>query len=458
MQKSKKILIILIILFAIIISTLLILLNRVNNLNNNTLNSDINKEHINNNNINIDISEDIKTEEINIVNKDTNRQINSVTSNVDYFTIKDLYIKYINLIGSRDTISVQNILSNIYKEKYKITDENIFNKLVVPQLTNEFEYYKYEITEMLKSKIHNNTYVYIIKGRCRIVNKENSQFDINIMIELDEFDNTYIIYPEEYLIDKGFNNLKIGDSIDYQKEEITINTNNKFTYVTKNDSDVANEYFSNLKELLLYYPDEAYNRLDKEYAKKRFGSKKGFINYIGENRTTIALMSLYKYKIVSKEEYVDYICSDKYDNIYILRQKDGIMNYTIFLDNYTIMRDEDIEYYNKLDKYDKATYNLSKFIEMVNTKDYNSIYQVLDSTFKSNNFTNIEKLKEYLKINMYEINNIEINDYDNDTYEYCIFYCKITNKKNKTESKDMTIIINQNEGTEFTMSFSVNEE
>jgi len=458
MQKNKKILIILIILFMIIVIALLLLLNKVNNLNNNNFNSDINKEDINNNNININISEDIETEEFNIINKKTNKQINYVTSNVDYFTIKELYIKYINLIGSKDTISVQNILSNNYKKKYEITEENIFNKLIVPQLTNNFEYYKVNIIEILKAKIDNNTYVYIIKGKCRIINKENSEFNINIMIELDEFNNTYIIYPEEYIIDKGYNNLKIGDSIDYQKEEITVNSNNKFTYVTKKDLDIANDYFTDFKELLLYYPDEAYNRLDKEYAKKRFGSKKEFIKYIEEDRTTIAFMSLNKYKIVSKVEYVDYICSDKYDNIYILRQKDGIMNYTVFLDNYTIMRDEDIEYYNKLDKYDKATYNLSKFIEMVNTKDYNAIYKVLDSTFKNNNFTDVEKLKEYLKINMYEINNIQINDYDDDTYEYFIFYCKITNKKNETETKDMTIIINQSESAEFTMSFSVNEE
>ena len=36
------------------------------------------------------------------------------------------------------------------------------------------------------------------------------------------------------------------------------------------------------------------------------------------------------------------------------------MRYTVFLDNYTIMSDEDKEYYNKLDKFDKAKYNLNR--------------------------------------------------------------------------------------------------
>ena len=55
---------------------------------------------------------------------------------------------------------------------------------------------------------------------------------------------------------------------------------------------------------------------------------------------------------------------------------------------------------------------------------------------------------------MYDLNSIEIEDIDNKTYEYYVFNCKITNMRNNNESKNMTIIINQTEGTEFTMSFS----
>ena len=92
---------------------------------------------------------------------------------------------------------------------------------------------------------------------------------------------------------------------------------------------------------------------------------------------------------------------------------------------------------------------------MVNTKDYYAIYNVLDATFRANNFSTVENLKQYMKNNLYEINSLEITDFDDETYSYYVFYCTITNMQNNKESKNFTFIINQSEGTEFTMSFSI---
>ena len=60
-------------------------------------------------------------------------------------------------------------------------------------------------------------------------------------------------------------------------------------------------------------------------------------------------------------------------------------------------------------------------------------------------------------LNLIELySDINIINVDNETYEYYIFNCKITNLKNTSQSKNMTVIINQEEGTNFTMSFSFN--
>lgn len=444
MNKVQKILILLSIFFIIIIMYLFVLISTYKeNSNSNMI--------INNTNNNV-VTYEENFSYIEAVEEKIEKKLNYEKDRAKYYTIEALVNNYVNLAGNGLTENIKDLLSPNYIAKYGINSENLQDKLEIPKLDDDFQMYIITITDMLTAEIDEETNMYLVKGMIRKSNEEKIN-NINIMLEVDMINQIYNIYPNEYLKDLGLDKMKLGDSIEnYKKEGINKNENNKFTYVTKSDLDVVNEYFSNLKELLLYYPDEAYSRLDTQYAEKRFGSKEKFINYIEENRTTIALMSINKYKIISKEEYVEYICSDKYDNIYILRQKDGIMNYTMFLDNYTIMHDEDIEYYNKLDKYDKATYNLRKFIEMVNTKDYNAIYSVLNNTFKSNNFSNVEQLKTYLKTNMYDINDIEIED--NDTSEYYIFNCIITNKRNESETKNMTIIIDQGEGTDFTMSFS----
>ena len=130
------------------------------------------------------------------------------------------------------------------------------------------------------------------------------------------------------------------------------------------------------------------------------------------------------------------------------------MRYTTFLDNYTVLTDSYAKEYNQLEKFEKGKYNLNKFINMVNTKDYNAIYNVLDNTFRSNNFNNQLELEQFIKNNMYSLNRIEINDYNNETYEYYVFEVILQNMKNTEERKKMTVILNQTESTDFTISFS----
>ena len=452
MKKNQKILITFIILISIMILitiSLLLVLKRENRKKENNISNQLI------NNIENSYIEEIN-DDVEITPNKIDNKIKYEDDRSTYFTIRALYNNYINWIGHQNKADLKNILSPQYISKYGITDNNIWDKLTVPKIDNDKQYYKTIIIEMLTAQIDDTTNVYIVKGKGRIVGKD-TMFTVQAMFEVDAINNIYNVYPYQYLKDNGFDKLKVGDQIsNYTKEEIIYRGNNKFIYTKKSDKEMANEYFNDYRELLQYYKDDAYSKLDVQYSKKRFGSKENFENYLEENRMTIALMSINKYKVESYQNYTDYICSDKYNNIYIFRQQNGIMNYTVFLDDYTIMTEEELNYYNKLEEFDKVKYNLNKFIKMVNTKDYDSIYNVLDNTFKNNNFGNIENLKKYLKTNMYNINDIEILDLDDETYEYYVFSCKITNKRNEKETKNMTIIINQGEGTDFTMSFSFN--
>lgn len=459
MQRKIKLIIALIIIFVFIIIGILIIMilsgsNENRKQQTELVSNQLLEENTNNSYFSetTDNTEDYKN--INLAEKSEYKKLEYETSRKTYFTINSLYNKYINFIGNKNKDSLKNILSGEYKSQYNITDNNIFDKLVVPSLTNSSQYYKPIITEMLTAQIDNSIYIYIVKGKCRIVNMGNTILNINVMFEVDTANNLYCVYPYQYIKDKEYDKLQKGKTINYTTEIIEKNDNNEFEYITKTDLEMATEYFNNYKELLQYYTDDAYSKLNSEYSKKRFGSKESFKTYLEDNKAAIALMSIDKYKVNSYQDYTDYICSDKYNNIYIFRQQGGIMRYSVFLDNYTVMLEEDVEYYNKLDKFDKAKYNLSKFIKQVNTKDYTAIYNSLDNIFKTNTFKTKQNLKEYIQNNLYTLNTIEITDYDDETYEYYVFNCKITNSRNSSESKNMTIIINQGEGTNYTMSFS----
>ena len=456
-KKERNILISIFILIFIII-VLILLLNSVNNKNNyknNILNNN-QEANIVFNNESVVIDSEYGERDYVETKIEYNNKLEYVKDRYNYFTISSLFNHYINLIGFDSKEELSEILSPQYINQYNINEENILDKIDIIKPDNYSQTYKITIFEMITTKIDFTTQIYIVRGKCRIIGKENSTFDIQAMFEVDIQNKIYYVYPEEYLKDNGISNLKVGDTLNYIKEEIVNNERNQFEYTSsKQDNDMAKEYFNDYKELINYYPEEAYNKLDKEYAQKRFsGSVEKFKEYIKENKEVLDLMTIEQYKIVSNEQEIYYVCADQYDKVYMFKLKDGLMSYTAYLDNYTVMTSSDIEKYNKYDEFDKSKYNLTKCINMVNTKDYALLHNVLNETFRANNFENIESFKKYIQTNMYELNSIEIENFDDSTYEYNIFKCKLINLKNKNESKNMTFIIDQGENFGFSISFS----
>ena len=382
-------------------------------------------------------------------------ELKYVSTSSDFFTINALYDNYINLISQKSKNVLKDILSPNYIAEYNITDSNIFNILQLPNLENPKQYYKTNITEMLTTQLNDNTYVYIVKGNCRIVGN-NTIFTVQVMFGVDALNKTYYVYPEQYLQDKGINKLKLSNSFNIKLEEIKEQEYNKFNYITKTDVEMANEYFNHYQELINYYPDQAFERLNSEYMQKRFGNKENFLKHLEENKNVLSYMQIDQYKVYSRDDYVDYVCTDKYDNLYIFRQQGGVMRYSVFLDNYTVPAQYYVEEYNKKSERAKIAYNLSKIMNMINTKDYNALYNSLDSTFRENNFKTVEDLKQYIKSNIYNLNAIEIKDYEDSKYEYYVCKCDIINMENRDEKKSANIVIDQEEGMDFKMSFSFN--
>lgn len=364
---------------------------------------------------------------------------------------------YLKMIGNQRVTDLQNVLAEDYKTQYNITESNVLQKLAIPALTNSTQYYQPLIQEMLVAQMNDSIYVYLIKGNARIVNGNANPFEFNVMLVLDKANNLYQVYSSSYMEKKGYDQLKIGNTMNnHTIQTIQPNLNNKYTYVSKTDEEMAVVYFNHYQELINYYPHDAYTKLDTQYAQKRFTNEENFTQYIQENQSVLTTMNIKKYKLTPYSDCTDYICADQYNNIYIFRQQEGTMQYRVFLDNYTVLVQEDVEYYNQLTKIEKGRYHLKTFIKEVNTKDFSAIYQSLDNTFRTNNFSTQEQLKSYLQNNMYELNSAEITSEDKSDDRYYIFKCKITNLENEKETKKMTIIIHEAEETNYTMSFSFN--
>ena len=379
--------------------------------------------------------------------------VTNVMENSEYNTIKSLTKNYISLLMTSSKTELKTLLAPSFIKKYNISDKNILGISNIPTVDRLL--YKTIILDMKVFSADSDTKVYIVKGKVRL-QENNKIYDFYIMIETKIQENLYSIYPERYITANGYDKLKSGDIVNnYSIETIENRENNSFVYVEKkSNKEMATQYFDDFKERILYYKDIAYEMLDSNYSKSRFGNKDTFYNYLEDNKISLNLMYIDKYKVIKNDNYIDYICADRHHNIYTFRQykENSIEDYTVFLDNYTILSKEDEKKYKDLDKYGKAKINLNKIISMINNKDYNQIYKHLDTNFKSNMLKNINELKAFIKNNCYEINSIEIQNSE-EKDNYYAFSCLLINERNTKENKNISVIISKTDDTNFTMSF-----
>lgn len=269
--------------------------------------------------------------------------------------------------------------------------------------------------------------------------------------------DTYTLaYEIEELNSKEYDDI---DEIDLTTDltEIAQTENNQFEYTRINNENTSRFYLKNYTELLLSAPETAYDMLDEQYREERFSSSyEEFPEYIEENKTYFENAVLSQYAVDYLDDYTEITLVDVYNNSYKIIAK-SVMDYTVQLDNYTIKDEEYLEKYEKLSDLEKVSANVDTFINMINTKDFKHAYEVLDETFKNNNFNTLDAFKEYINNYFFEYNldtKLGVNVYNQEgTYVY-----ETTIKSgagSAAESKKLTVIMQLQEGTDFKMSFSI---
>ncbi len=391
------------------------------------------------------------------IDYDANQNVEEETNKNKYYATKNIANKFISAILQDDIETLDSILEPTYKQKYNITKNNVLNKMKFAEIENLTEYemdnleVEIEINKMYVKEKSINISTYLVIG-----NLKSNILDINTkysMIILEDSSNTtFYVLPDNFVNDNNYDNINKFKEYENNYENIELNEYNKFQYNNIDDVIIINDYLSRYKDYLANDIKEAYNLLADDYKKEKFEDYSQYEKYINNHKRQLLSISFTKYKETDKDDGKEYVCLDSNGNYYIFKET-AIMNFKLYLDDYTVDIEEFLDKYNNANETTKIGMNTDKIIKAINRKDYDYIYKKLDQNFAANNFGSLEKFENYMNQNL---NAIYEATYYNSSKENNVYVQPVTLKvKDSDEQKSLNIIMKLKEGTDFVMSFSI---
>lgn len=327
---------------------------------------------------------------------------NEKLKNTTYFFNIESYINnYLNAIKLENTLEIMNVLSEDF-----INENNLTKGNVIENIEKSYEFLALKIYETRDDSL----YSYIVGGTIN-----DGMYNINkyYVFNLDLENYTYSIKP---LYNKNYNNIeeiKIKNKLTNIKE----NSHNKFEFKKFNNESIVKKYITYYTGLQKNNPEKAYEMLDNEYKEIRFQNNyNNFLYYINQmnsnSKLDTNLKSLSEGSYNGKEAYI--IKTEK-DNRYTIIE-DSPMEFTMILDDYSIVTESFKNKYKKSTDTKKIATNVDKVMKMINTYDYVGLYNLLDESYKSSKFNNnINSFINYIgdnfyNSNIYEVKNIKIQN------------------------------------------------
>ena len=370
-------------------------------------------------------------------------ELEKLTDSDDIATVYEYIKDYITYFQNKEEIKIKNITDMQYMEKYEI-DYNQFDnnqKYIVNSVFYENE----------KSTLSR---YYIFGVNKNYINNNFTYTNFAFIIRCDYDNMTFSIIPINNVTEDNIQ--EIRDNYKYIVKDIPENKDNIIKFSRMEVNELINLYMDKYIYNCLNNSENTYNTmLNEQYRNKRFKNLEEYINYIQLNKMKIEDFVDIGYEKNETDEYNKYIIKDNYNNYYIIIEK-GFFDYTIMLDNYTILDKNYIQKYNSLDNESKAHTNIDMFIKMINTKDYEHAYEKLDNTFKTNNFGNIENFIEYTKNNFYDNNLLIVDSIEQKNDLYIVNVSLRSDSSSVAEQMQKSFVVKLNENTDFTMSFNLN--
>lgn len=340
-------------------------------------------------------------------------------------------------------VAIKSLFDIQYDEETKTNDQLIIEEIKKYKNIKGNSKYTKKIEEIYICNIDENTKLLLVYTKINNV-------PFNCMLKLDVENERYSIFWEDFM--------KKNNYTKDREDETTIDKNiekNNYNYcmiVYATNEFIVEQYFQDLKDKMLNNPQELYTMLDEEYKNKRFSNYDTFVTRLNAIKDIINKSDLTKYKF--EDNIIKII--DNYNNMYSFVTS-GVMQYKVLLDDYTIEDSEIAKNYNKLSDGNKVNANIEKFFKMINLKDYESAYNLLDNDFKKKNYPSLEIFKKYVEKNLFKYSKVtSINNFDKSGNYYIASLNIVNGEKEAIEAKQITVIMQLLEETNFVMSFSMN--
>lgn len=374
-----------------------------------------------------------------------------VKNREDYYIASSCVDTYLSYITTKDKKEIYNILDTKYKQEYSITEENVLE--FVEQI-NESQVFK--ATQMYVRQEDANILNFYIVAKIREENEleRKPEQEYRIIVRMNTQERTFSILPYSYIKEKNIQKIEQLEEKYIKNTDIIKSESNQYINISIDDKIMANLYFMDYKDKVLYDVQEAYNQLEDKYRIERFQGIENYKKYVAGTSKELEQLTVTSYLINEYENYTEYVCKDKFDNLYIFRET-APMQYTITLDTYTLEQTKFKEEYAKANTQKKVMMNIDKFMQMINAKDYTTSYKLLSESFKDKNFKTQQDYEKYIQQHMFRYNEVSYDTFNtyNDVYSYKLVLKDKTKQSQETKSWNITMKLG--EGTNFEISFEV---
>ena len=369
------------------------------------------------------------------IEEDAIKDREKVINTTYFFSVEECINKYLDAIKRGGAVEVLCYLDENYIQQNNLNKDNI--------LTSIEQGYDFIATEMYEKR-DKTLYSFIVKG---VIDDDIYNQQKFYIVDLDLSNSTFKVTPLYN------NNYTSVEQIQERKklEKIEQNNFNKFEFLRLTENEIYTKYAEYFVNLLKNNPTRAYDMLDEQYKELRFKNDfNKFTEYINLMNSNNKLDT--EIKEISKYDNNKYIVKTKNDNRYIISATYP-MEFTVQLDEYTVITDSFKQTYTSASNVKKVSTNVDKIMKMINNYDYENLYNLLDETYKINNFGNINDFINYIgnkfyNSNFYEIMSLEENE-ENTIIEVKVYKDNSAN----TEYNINKIVMALNENTNFKFYF-----
>lgn len=378
-----------------------------------------------------------------------------ISSTAILLAVQDTINTYYSYNYSNNAAAIMGILDESYVEANKISQNNVYQYL--KKENQDFKFFCIDAYEKEISFDHEYKYwVYGITYSDDYKTYETNFFEVN----LDQYNLTFKLIPHGKVSMEEYKNyvqeiLKNdnGGKVEVSASKITeIKSNEYNAFKIKNYNELINSTIENYLNYYYYLQQtdkqSAYDLLNKEYREARFGDVNNYYQYLQNNNSReISYMKEYTEGSTNK-----FIAVNKFGDYYIFIET-APMKFSIMLDSYTIPLTETTTKYNSATNEQKACMCLEQVKEMLNNKDYKTIYNHLNSTYKNNNFETQDKFTSYMKEKFYDINNFKYESYQVSNNSY-IINVKVSDDTDESKNFTMSFVVKLADSIDkFEMSF-----